>query len=437
MRRRGAARSLQTPMPASTITDSKPISMPGRWPSNSRSRPPSSWSARTHRCGRSGCRRTRRASSWNGTRRGELRAPRDQTNSGGDGWGSDRPAIGRRSELVDARGVPLLSVLRAEMHVLQFRLRGVPAGTGSALRGCLLGELPGEQWPWTPETVYLGGGTPSQMEPDILGICLVWSRAPLDGSDNGSGARFADPRKGEAWRSAGINRVSLGVQSFVQGTFADRAQAHGGDSRGRCGDAARGGIGNINIDLIAGLPCQTREWWESLDWVDRSEPPHVSVYMLEVDDDSRLGRGDWFWVRATGRGRCPARTRSRNFTRQRPIAWARRHPALRDLEFRAPGFESRHNLKYWRREPYLGFGADAHSFDGVSRWQNPETAADYVERHANGLPSRSKTSAARSAKILLGLRLEQGMDAEWSAHEDAVRRFIQDGLLESAGIASG
>ena len=100
-------------------------------------------------------------------------------------------------------------------------------------------------------------------------------------------------RRPAGWRAAGINRVSLGVQSFVR---AGIARAPGASTRRRSVAAEvallrAAGIGNFNIDLIAGLPGQTLESWrESLDWVERLEAPHVSVYMLEVDEDSRLGR---------------------------------------------------------------------------------------------------------------------------------------------------
>jgi oxygen-independent coproporphyrinogen-3 oxidase len=96
--------------------------------------------------------------------------------------------------------------------------------------------------------------------------------------------------------------------------------------------------------------------------------------------------------------------------------------------FARAGFESRHNLKYWRREPYLGFGADAHSFDGTMRWQNPESAADYVEA-----PGAIERVAAEplSESFFLGLRLREGIESGGFAN--VVERFVQDGLLERAG----
>ena len=98
--------------------------------------------------------------------------------------------------------------------------------------------------------------------------------------------------------------------------------------------------------------------------------------------------------------------------------------------FARPGFESRHNLKYWRREPYLGFGADAHSFDGTWRWQNAESAADYVEH-----PDARERALADPVgeRFFLGLRLSEGIAGDWSPFEEAIERFLRDGLLESSG----
>jgi oxygen-independent coproporphyrinogen III oxidase len=156
----------------------------------------------------------------------------------------------------------------------------------------LRAELRGAQWPWTPETVYFGGGTPSQMDAAALSLLLAeipghWPEATMEAAP-GSLTR----EKVQAWRRAGINRVSLGVQSFVTRELARTGRKHTAETV--AGDVAMlrdAGISNINLDLIAGLPFQTRESWiESLSWLDRIGAPHASVYMLEVDDDSNLGR---------------------------------------------------------------------------------------------------------------------------------------------------
>ena len=242
-----------------------------------------------------------------------------------------------------------------------------------------------------------------------------------------------------AWREAGVNRVSLGVQSFVEHELAQTGRKHRAATVAADVELLHAaGIRNINIDLIAGLPFQTEvSWRESLEWIARLDPPHVSVYMLEVDPDSRLG------LEILGEG-------SRYGAKQAPsedltaalyetaVDFLGAH-GIRRYEisnFAKPGFESLHNLKYWRLEPYVGFGSDAHSFDGVQRWQNVETAAEYC---ATDNPRLETTeSRPREEKFFVGLRLLDGVmpDAsDWSEHGLAIRRFIELGLLEQSGPA--
>jgi oxygen-independent coproporphyrinogen-3 oxidase len=296
-------------------------------------------------------------------------------------------------------------------------------------------ELREMNWPWMPETVYLGGGTPSQMASDQLAELLAeipgreWAEATLEAAP-GSLTR----EKVESWTRAGINRVSLGVQSFISKELLRTGRKHTAqtvvDDVAMLRDA---GISNINLDLIAGLPFQTREsWQESLDWIERIGAPHVSVYMLEVDADSNLGRELLMLGSRYGAGAVPREDDIADFYE---IAVERlKNIGIERYEisnFARPGFESRHNLKYWHREPYLGFGADAHSFDGESRWQNPETASDYVVQ-GHALQAKSLADPV-SERFFLGLRLTEGIEPPFEPFSDSIRRFIQDGLLEQSG----
>jgi oxygen-independent coproporphyrinogen-3 oxidase len=193
------------------------------------------------------------------------------------------------------------------------------------------------------------------------------------------------------------------------------------------------GISNINLDLIAGLPFQTRESWNSsLDWIERIGAPHVSVYMPEVDDDSNLGRELLVLGSRYGAGAVPCDDEIADFYETAVDRLTRIGINRYEISnFARPGFESRHNLKYWRREPYLGFGADAHSFDGESRWQNPESASEYVAR---GHALRGILPADPIAeRFFLGLRLTEGIEGPWEPFSDAIRQFIDDGLLEQSG----
>ena len=296
-------------------------------------------------------------------------------------------------------------------------------------------ELHGTDWPWTPETIYLGGGTPSRMDAVALATLLAeipgreWAEATMEAAP-GSITRG----KVEAWRKVGINRVSLGVQSFIAKELSRTGRKHTAetvvDDLAILRDV---GISNINLDLIAGLPFQTRESWnESLDWIERIGAPHVSVYMIEVDDDSNLGRELLVLGSRYGAGAVPCEDDIADFYEIAVDRLARIGINRYEISnFARAGFESRHNLKYWRREPYLGFGADAHSFDGESRWQNPESASEYVAR---GHALRTTLPADPIAeRFFLGLRLTEGIEGPWDPFSDAIRQFINDGLLEKSG----
>jgi oxygen-independent coproporphyrinogen III oxidase len=255
------------------------------------------------------------------------------------------------------------------------------------------------------------------------------------GYDSGQAARGSITRdRADAWRTAGIHRVSLGVQSFIDRELARTGRKHNAAIVENDVRILRdAGIDSINIDLIAGLPGQMRESWiESLDWVERLAAPHASVYMLEVDDDSRLGQEILLNGARYGARDVPADDAIADFyelavERLASIGL----PRYEISNFAREGFESVHNLKYWRREPYLGFGADAHSFDGTDRWQNAEAAAAYVDDPGtlNRVPADPVAE-----RFFLGLRLSEGIawnqaGAE-SMFDDSIRRRIEQGLLE-------
>jgi oxygen-independent coproporphyrinogen-3 oxidase len=318
--------------------------------------------------------------------------------------------------------------------------------------GALKAEVRGHAWQWKPETVYWGGGTPCNLDAGELREVMEsipgrpWLEATMEAAPGGLTAQ-----KARAWAACGINRVSLGVQSFVEKEIRRTGRKH---TARTVADELRllesAGIRNCNIDLIAGLSGQTESSWrESLDWIERLSPPHVSVYMLEVDQDSRLGREMLRGGARYGAAETPAEDQVVEFYGMAVERLAALGiPRYEISNFARPGFESRHNLKYWKMEPYAGFGADAHSFDGRVRRQNPETASEYVERMESGegrtdacgagaSKNRSLTVAARKAseeRFFLGLRLAAGIrpaPGEWLRFSRPIRRFLDAGLLET------
>ena len=292
-------------------------------------------------------------------------------------------------------------------------------------------ELLHTEWPWIPETVYLGGGTPSRIDSTLLASVLSsvpgkpWREATMEAAPGG-----LTPEKIRAWRQAGINRVSLGVQSFVPIELARTGRKHTAEIVEREVALLRdAGIESINIDLIAGLPGQTPGGWgESLEWIERLGAPHVSVYMLEVDEDSRLGLEILNNGARYGASDVPTDDAIADYYETAVERLAATGVERYEISnFAKPGLESVHNLKYWKREPYLGFGADAHSFDGGMRWQNPETVAAYLA----GFPPPERMPAdATGERFYLGLRLSEGIETDGGPFAEAVGRFTRDGLLE-------
>ncbi len=309
----------------------------------------------------------------------------------------------------------------------------------------LLKEIAAHKWAWTPETLYIGGGTPSGMDTASIGALLgavpgtfpgsKWREATLEAAPGTlTGERI------DTWRGAGINRVSLGVQSFIKAELARTGRRH--DARIVEQDVARlraHGIQNINIDLIAGLPGQTdASWRESLAAALRLDVPHLSVYMLEVDEDSRLGAEILLGGKRYGASDVPSDDAIGNFYEAAVDVLASHGIDRYEISnFARPGAESSHNLKYWKREPYVGFGADAHSFDGASRRQNVESAQDYVARAGRGESVRCAETSPDPVeeKFFVGLRLSEGVhadEADWRRFGPAFEYFLSHGVMERA-----
>jgi oxygen-independent coproporphyrinogen-3 oxidase len=276
------------------------------------------------------------------------------------------------------------------------------------------------------DSVYLGGGTPTLLDSQQLGRLFVTVQQNfrlLSGTEVtvecAPGTLTSDVL--ETLLKCGGNRVSLGVQSFVDLEAASVGRLH--KKTTVLDDIVRlrqAGISNINIDLIAGLPHQTAESWKvSVESAISLGVPHVSVYMLEVDEDSRLGR-----ELIAGGTRYHA-----HFVPDEELTADLYETACEQLNaggiqqyeisnFARDGFQSRHNLKYWTRQPYLGFGVDAHSMlpsateaSEAVRFSTPDSLDPFV---AGSPLERTDVSrqAALEENFFLGLRLIEGVDLE-------------------------
>jgi oxygen-independent coproporphyrinogen-3 oxidase len=301
------------------------------------------------------------------------------------------------------------------------------------------------------DSIYLGGGTPTLLDPQQLES--LFSAIGREFAVTASAEITVECAPGtltpsliETLQRCRVNRVSLGVQSFVDQESAAVGRLHKATTVHE--DLLRlrqAGISNINADLIAGLPHQTAASWDiSLNALVDSGVPHASVYMLEVDEDSRLGRE----LMAGGTRYHAHFVPDEDVTAAMYEVACERLPAagIKQYEisnFARSGFESHHNLKYWTRQPYLGFGVDAHSMlllDGNSaiRFSSPDSLDVYVAGETLP-PVRISSTTALEESFFLGLRLNRGIDlhklneqfpGSVAQFSEVVRTHIEDGLLE-------
>lgn len=274
----------------------------------------------------------------------------------------------------------------------------------------------------TVDTIYFGGGTPSLLDPTalsrILNALRKSFRVQAQEVTLEADPETISPIKASAWLDAGFNRISLGAQSFDDHELQATGRMHRRDDIFRAVDFLRAaGFGNISMDLIAGLPHQTRESWErSVTELLRIYPEHVSIYMLEIDEGSRLGKESLAGGNRYSADTIPSDDAQADFYESacaRLAAAGYNHYEISN--WGSPGRESQHNLKYWRRDAYLGFGAGAHSFDGATRWANIHEAARYVTCIERGTSTRELIETLTpwhtlQEEFFLGLRRLDGID---------------------------
>jgi oxygen-independent coproporphyrinogen III oxidase len=307
------------------------------------------------------------------------------------------------------------------------------------------------------DSIYLGGGTPTVLDVAQLRQLFVTISQDFEVQPNAEITVECAPGTLtsaviEALQHCGVNRVSLGVQSFIDQEAASVGRLH--NRQTVLDDLARlraAGITNINIDLIAGLPHQTVDSWAfSVEQTIATQASHASLYILEVDEGSRLGR-----ELIAGGTRYHA-----HFVPDEDVTADLYSMACERLEkagvrqyeisnFARLGYESQHNLKYWTRQPYLGFGVDAHSMlpslggqlEAV-RFSRPDSLEAYI---AEGPLNRTQVSSAAALEetFFLGLRLTHGVDLPEVAAKfgeeaiagfsESIAEFVRTGLMEQQG----
>ncbi len=298
-------------------------------------------------------------------------------------------------------------------------------------------ELSG--WTDPPETIFLGGGTPSILPGKLIERILKRLPAGAGEITLECNPGTLDRGKLRTYRDCGINRLSLGVQSFHDDDLKAAGRLHTSADVFADIDAVRDfGFTNLNVDLIAGLPNQRIELWLSnLDWIERLRPEHVSIYMLELEERSPWSKtgadvpADELFVRFY-EAACERLDRC-GYLHYEISNWA------------LPGYECRHNLKYWTGAPYRGLGVGAHSYHNGLRFWNTSSLTGYAECvDAGKLPTDGSEILSLKMRIeeavMLGLRRTCGFNIHVVAEQLGIRYpsewFARVDTLRDAGLVA-
>ena len=234
----------------------------------------------------------------------------------------------------------------------------------------------------TCETIYFGGGTPSILETDELMQLLDALQAKFDIAADAEITLEANPDditpgKLRQWKNAGINRLSVGIQSFSENELLWMNRAHTAADSLRCLDEIKdAGFTNYSIDLIYGSPILTNEdWQQHVSTVIKKDIPHISCYALTVEPKTALAK------MISLRKKAPVETekQAEQFTLLMDWMEVAGYEHYEISNFAKPGMHSRHNSSYWQGKHYYGFGPSAHGYDGKSRKWNIANNALYIQ----------------------------------------------------------
>ncbi len=308
-----------------------------------------------------------------------------------------------------------------------------------------------EAGPWDLDTLYFGGGTPSKLGASGVARLLDTLRPRVSLTPGAEVTLEANPedvtrQAAAAWRGVGVNRISLGAQSFDDRVLAWMHRTHDAAAIPRAVEAARAaGFEDLSLDLIFALPDELpRDWERDLDAAIALSPTHLSLYGLTVEPFTPLGR----WFERGQVGEAPEERYEREFLAAHDRLAAAGFAHYEVSNYALPGRDARHNSAYWRRVPYAGLGPSAHEFDGETRRWNETAYAAWMARlqaRQDPVGGREPISAESRAleEVYLGLRTARGLqlkpgEAEalqswlsqgWAATESGVLRLTPAGWL--------
>lgn len=292
----------------------------------------------------------------------------------------------------------------------------------------------------SPWTIYFGGGTPTTLPTSQLEALLCGFHERLDLSrlvewtfEANPGS--VSPRKANLLKKFGVNRISLGVQSWDEELLKLLGREHNARQARESFHILRAaGFANINVDLMFALPGQTcAQWRESLEETISVEPEHISTYCLTYEEDT-----EFFRRRARGEFRSESDLEAEFFEMTMSILPAAGYEHYEISNYAQPGFASVHNQAYWSIQDYLGIGPSAFSTVDMQRWQNVCNYREYIERIfdcRSPIDSRENLTMTmkRAEKIVLSLRTRGGVPASLlGTFPNEVREFVRLGLLQNS-----
>ena len=290
-------------------------------------------------------------------------------------------------------------------------------------------------------TIFFGGGTPSALSPSQLDFLLSGLRKRLDLRNLTEWTLEMNPatvslEKAKLLRSLGVNRISMGVQSWNPEILQRLGRVHSADQAHRSYEILRAaGFENINLDLIFGVPGQSRiQWMETLGRTVALQPNHISAYCLTYEEDT-----EFFRRIQTGEFRQDSSEDAEFFVATMDFLAGHGFEQYEISNYALRGRECLHNLAYWEGKDYLGLGPSAFSTVGNSRWQNIADTQSYIAKVARGDSARSfeehlEETTRESERIVFGLRTSHGILRSKIAHQavelDDLKRA---GYLETCG----
>ena len=323
----------------------------------------------------------------------------------------------------------------------------------AGLKPCATGDTGVAQGlsPAAADTIFFGGGTPSLLDPEEIARIIEACESAFDLAGDREVTMEANPEsvteaRLAAYRRAGVNRLSFGVQSFREDELRRLSRLHSADrARAAFGEARAAGFDNVSLDLMMWLPEQrVSEWLESIDAAIALGPEHLSLYMLEVYPNAPLkdemARARW--------SQAPDDDVAAMYMAAMERLDASGYGQYEISNVARPGRRSRHNLKYWTDGEWLGFGCGAHSTRRGVRWKNISSTQEYIDQMARGGPlavdERRLTPTEQLGDALFtGLRLVDGIDVNaiqtrygvdvWRRFGVDLEPFLEAGCLRRDG----